>query len=183
LPGGVCDSQRNMNGRRTGLLLNNPVFLALVALLRHDHVPHHCATVPDGSTRRFVTMSARASLIPVLFSAEDLFPLCFSRTTSNNKTLPTAGLCSWAPPLLLQGLSLCVPPTARLHGRSPAFRLVLALALTPSRCLLRETGMPCFSPTSRCRPLTPSRGLRDLGPLNTSPPLLFQVLAPKNSSR
>ena len=48
LPGGVCDNQRNMNGRRTGLLLNNPVFLALVALLRHDHVPHHCATVPDG---------------------------------------------------------------------------------------------------------------------------------------
>ena len=48
LPGGVCDNQRNMNGRRTGLLHNNPVFLALVALLRHDHVPHHCATVPDG---------------------------------------------------------------------------------------------------------------------------------------
>jgi len=48
LPGGVCDDQRNMIGRRTGLLLNNPVFLALVAPLRHDHVPHHCATVPDG---------------------------------------------------------------------------------------------------------------------------------------
>jgi hypothetical protein len=36
------------NRRRTRLLLNNPVFLALVALLRHDHVPHHCTTVPDG---------------------------------------------------------------------------------------------------------------------------------------
>jgi len=113
-------------------------------------------------------------------SAEDPFPLCFSRTTSNNKILPTAGLCSRAPPLLLQGLSLCLPPTARLHGSVPAFRLVLALALTPGRCLLQETGMPCFSPTSRCRPLTPSRGLHYLHPLNASPPLLFQVFAPKN---
>ena len=32
------------------------------------------------------------------FLIEDLLPLCFSRRTSNHKTLPTAGLCSWAPP-------------------------------------------------------------------------------------
>ena len=48
LPGGVCDNQRNMNGRRTVLLQTNRSFLSLVPLWRPDHVPHHCATVPDG---------------------------------------------------------------------------------------------------------------------------------------
>jgi len=36
--------------RKNCVLLNKPVFLSLVALLRPDHVPHHCATVPDGCT-------------------------------------------------------------------------------------------------------------------------------------
>ena len=71
---------------------------------------------------------------------EDPFPLCFSRTTSNNKQLlPTAGLCFRAPPLLLLwGFPLSVLP----HRPSPlavlASRLVPAFMHTPDRCLFEK---------------------------------------------
>ena len=123
-------------------------------------------------------MSARASPIPVLFSTEALLPLCFSRTTSNNKTLSTAGLCSWAPPFLLRGYH-----SVRPHR--PSSRAVPGLLL--GACPRAHTRP---FPTSRNRhalllsyltvsALSPSKGLHCLGPLNSSPPLFFFFCAQK----
>jgi len=67
------------------------------------------------------------------------------------------GLCSWAPPFFLRSYH-----SVRSHRPSsravPGLQLGACPRLTPSCCLLREIGMPCFSPTSQRRPLSPSRG-------------------------
>lgn len=113
---------------------------------------------------------------------EDPFPLCFSRTTSNNKQLlPTAGLCFRAPPLLLLwGFPLSVLP----HRPSPlavlASRLVPAFMHTPDRCLSRSRHallLSYFTVLALCS----LRGLHYRHPLNASLPLVFQVFAPKSS--
>ena len=113
---------------------------------------------------------------------EDPFPLCFSRTTSNNKQLlPTAGLCFRAPPLLLLwGFPLSVLP----HRPSPlavlASRLVPAFMHTPDRCLSRSRHallLSYFTVLALCF----LRGLHYRHPLNASLPFVFQVFAPKSS--
>jgi hypothetical protein len=146
------------------------------------------------------TVERTCVTIPVLVShsgsPSTLF--LFARTSTNNKTRPTARLWSWAPPFLPRSDHSVRPSrpsflsrgkfpkpfscSVRIIGvfsgglllfsrvgkillrfaqkwgarrgaagawdeRPPAFRLMFALALTPSPCLLRETGTPCFSPS------------------------------------
>jgi hypothetical protein len=112
---------------------------------------------------------------------EDPFPLCFSRTTSNNKTTSPH---SWAvfsgssspPPL---GVSTqCAPPPPVSTG---------GFGLPPGACLhahtrplpFREAGMPCFSPTSRCWPFAPYEACIIVIPLTHPYRLCSKFLRPK----
>ena len=115
---------------------------------------------------------------------EDPFPLCFSRTTSNNKpnNKPFSPQLGCVPGLLLsssRGFHSACPP----HRPSPlavlAFRLVPAFTHTPGRCLFRETGMPRFSPTSRCWPFAPYEACIIFIPLTHPYRLCSKFLRPK----